>query len=117
METTEIKSNRQILRLRNGMKNSPVNFCEPYAILTNGNKVVDGVIRKCASYETFDPVAHFSQYDANDFALENIIAAGAFDMLKDAGSVSFNNMENADLVDAAVSGMEDVINNNVNNAD
>lgn len=115
---TKIKSLRHNERLRENRVFPKGSLHSSVEMVIPSQKVVNGIVRKCSESKVFDPVEHFNQFDANDFALENIIAAGAVDMLKDAGTVAYSNIENASIVDAAVSSMElSIENNNENKID
>lgn len=57
---------------------------KPYGIDGVEQVVENGVIVKKSTVNTFDPVANMSGFKATDFALENIIAAGALDSLKES---------------------------------
>lgn len=86
---------------------------DPYGMDAVQQEVVNGVVLKRSAVTTFDPVANMRGYKASDFALENIIAAGALASLKDSrlhyGSTSeiSDNLEGTiDNVIAAVNDAE-----------
>ena len=85
--------------------------------VVNSNYEYDenGYARKSSAVSDFDPVAHFSQFNACDFALENIIAAGALGTLRE-GVVNFNSrLMCAENADVAVDNILNFVDNNVNN--
>lgn len=57
---------------------------KPYAVDGVEQVVENGVIVKKSTVNTFDPVANMKGFKATDFALENIIAVGALDSLKES---------------------------------
>ena len=56
----------------------------PYEIDGAEQAVENGVIVKKSTVNTFDPVANMRGFKATDFALENIIAVGALDSLRES---------------------------------
>lgn len=58
-------------------------YSKPFEIITQESVNVDGRVLKSSKSIEFDPKEYFSQYNAEDFYLENIIAAGAVDGLKE----------------------------------
>lgn len=81
----------------------------------------NGYAHKCSETIEFDPVKHFASFNAADFSLENIIAAGALGLLKE-GYVSKSNLEyaedgerNVSAIDAAIA--DEINNNEVKNED
>lgn len=60
----------------------PVRFSKPYTIYDEEQVVENGRILKKTVVRTVRPMEMFVGLKASDFALENVIAAGAVDMLK-----------------------------------
>ena len=60
----------------------PVSFARPYEVYDSEQVVVDGRIVKKTVIKTVVPSEQFKGLKCSDFALDNIIAAGAVDMLR-----------------------------------
>lgn len=79
--------------------------------------VVNGRIVKKAVYRTVHPADNFKGMNANDFALENVIAAGALGSLREC-QLSYNSVgETSDSVEGAVDNMITALNAAENNAE
>lgn len=57
---------------------------KPYELDDVEQEVMNGVVLKKSTIKTFDPVENMRGYKASDFALENIIAVGALESLKES---------------------------------
>ena len=56
-------------------------------------------IVKVSKFKTFDSTEHLNKFCASDFALNNIIETGAFDMLKPTVMVDSNTLNVAEQVE------------------
>ena len=61
----------------------PKTLCQDYEVRGTEDVVVNGVIVKKSTIVTVHPQDNFKGMKASDFALENVIAAGALDSLKE----------------------------------
>ncbi len=91
-------------------KSYPKNLCQDYEVRGTEEVVVNGRVVKKSAVKTIHPQDLFKGFKADDFALENVIAAGALDSLKE-GYLSANTT--SELSD----GMEGTIDNVINAVD
>ena len=75
---------------------------KPYGIDGVEQVVENGVIVKKSTVNTFDPVANMSGYKATDFALENIIAVGALESLKESKLIIGTTSELSDSLEGTI---------------
>jgi hypothetical protein len=100
-------------------KSYPTVLVEDYQVRSAEDYVQDGRVMKRSTVVTVHPQDKFKGLVANDFALENIIAAGAFDSLKE-GYLSANTISELSdsmecSVDAAIAAVDAAEANNSNN--
>lgn len=84
--STKFNSIRFIDRLNDDTYNITPNVSEPIMCLASTKDVLDedlGVVVKKTVKQVYDPRTELKKYKVSDFALENIIASGAYDMLKE----------------------------------
>ena len=76
-----------------------VDYSEPIEVYAQETVMNSrGVASKVSKKTMYDPADAMSKYRVNDFILENVIAAGAVDMLKDC-SVKLGGLEAAECAD------------------
>lgn len=98
----------------------PKTFCQDYEVRGTEDYVQNGVLLKRSTVVVVHPQDKFKGMKASDFALENVIAAGAVGMLKE-GKLSINSVgELSDslegTIDAVIAAV-DVAENNATNSD
>ena len=89
-------------------------YGRPFEIISQENVNLDGRVLKQSVNTEFDPKEYFAAYDARDFYLENILAVGATDGLKEVKLVNgrLMDMERIDKYVAEMGEAFDFINNN-----
>lgn len=75
---------------------------KPYEMDGVEQVVENGVILKKSVVNTFDPVANMKGFKASDFALENIIAVGALDSLKESHLTIGSTSELSDSLEGSI---------------
>lgn len=93
-------------------------FGRPFDIITQENLVLDKKVVKRSNVVSYDPREVMSQYDCADFYLENIIAAGAIQGLKECqlyGNRLMTQEEVDKEINSFVDTMDEYVNNNVKN--
>lgn len=90
----------------------PVDYTMPYEVYEDEQTVVDGVVVRKSVAKLVNPKEFHKDVKCTDFALENVIAAGAVDMLKpvmlhDAG------LDTVDKIDGTLNEIMDQIDANV----
>lgn len=88
-------------------KSYPKNLCQDYEVRGTEEVVVNGRVVKKSAVKTIHPQDLFKGFKADDFALENIIAVGALDGLKE-GYLSANTT--SELSDSMEGTIDNVIN-------
>ena len=88
-------------------KSYPKNLCQDYEVRGTEEVVVNGRVVKKSAVKTVHPQDLFKGFKADDFALENIIAVGALDSLKE-GYLSANTT--SELSDSMEGTIDNVIN-------
>lgn len=87
---------------------SPVVFAKPREICDTEQVVDNGRVVKKAVIKVERPMERFAGMKASDFALENIIAAGAMDMLKPTVLHDVN-LDTVDQIDGTLNEIMDNI--------
>lgn len=113
-----IKSHSQ--RIAEPSLDYPKTLCEDYEVRGTEDYVQNGVLLKRSTVVVVHPQDKFKGLKASDFALENVIAAGAVGMLKE-GKLGFNSIgELSDrmegTIDAVIAAV-DAAENNVSNSE
>lgn len=70
----------------------PVSFKSSYTKLSNDLVAKDGVLCRTSIFKSFDTRETLGHITANDFKLDNILAIGAYDMLKPVYAPDTNNL-------------------------
>lgn len=96
------------MRLISEFKKCPVNYSAPFDILCTEDSFENDRVVKKTKVKQFDPAAEHSKYVASDFYMENIVAAGAYDMLKPV-KLSDTGLDAVDSLDIAVEDTFDAI--------
>lgn len=104
------------MRLVPEFEKCPVNYSKSFAILGAEDSFENDRIVKKTKFKQFDPAVEHSKYVASDFYMENIVAAGAYDMLKPV-KLSDTTLDNVDNLDMAVEDTFAAIDSNVKNND
>ena len=81
-------------------------YNRPYKVHSREQVTKDGYITSTMTYKTINPRDNFDGLDSRDFALENIIAVGAVDSLKE-GYMHVDNR--ADLSDSLEGSIDNLI--------
>lgn len=90
-------------------------YGNPYEIIGVTKRVVDGRVTKFNEPSVYNPCEAMARYDARDFALENIIEAGAVGELRNS-YYNATPIESSDKIDSDLAILDVVdLNNNVNN--
>lgn len=82
-------------------KKNPVDYSAPFGILGSEDSFENDRVVKKTKIKMFDPAVEHSKYIASDFYMENIVAAGAYDMLKPV-KLSADGLDSVDSLDYAV---------------
>lgn len=99
-----------IERLAQTEKSYPATFNRDYEVHSTEDVVVNGRIVKQSCIVTVHPQDKFKGLKADDFALENVIAVGALDSLKE-GYLSNNSLsELSDSMEGTIDNMIDAVN-------
>ena len=99
IKTGMMKSHME--RLAQAPIDYPKNLCEDYEIRNIEQVVEDNRYVKKSVAKTVHPQDMFKGFKASDFDLENIIAIGALDSLKE-GTLTGNTLNVADYVEGSV---------------
>lgn len=96
-------------------------YSRPYSVIGQEKVVCNGRVMTKSAIQTVDPKEHFAKYNAEDFYLENIIAAGAVEGLKECKLFGGRLIE-TEKMDSEIAKMsslmdENLVNNNVKNTD
>lgn len=94
-------------RLSQPHKSYPKTFCQDYDARGTEEVVVNGRVIKKSVIKIVHPQDKFKGITVNDFALENVIAVGALDSLKE-GYLSANSL--SELSDSIEGTIDNVIN-------
>lgn len=89
----------------------PVVFAKPYEVYDDEQVVDNGRVVKKSVVKAVRPAERFQGLKASDFALENVIAAGAVDMLKPT-MLHDANLDTVDEIDGTLNGIMDQIDAN-----
>lgn len=108
IETTERKGMlvSHAERMQYAPKQYPKHLCEDYEVRASEDVVENGRIVKKTVYKTVHPQDKMKGLNALDFALENVIAVGALDSLKE-GKLSANTL--SELSDSMEGTIDDAI--------
>jgi len=82
---------------------------EKYIVNENVQEEVDGVIVNRIKPVIKDPTEMNSQYKTNDFKLENIIASGTTDLLKESRLTTINMAENENKINELTEKIENYV--------
>lgn len=102
-------------RMQQVVGKRPVCYNRPYTVYDDDD-VVDksGVMVKASVIKTVLPSDRFKGLRVSDFALSNVIAAGAVDMLKPT-ALDDTTLTNVDRIDGAINNIMDMIDANDKN--
>lgn len=92
-------------------------YGRPYTVRSTEQQVDNGRILSKTVYKEVNPVDLFKDIDARDFAIENIVASGATDMLRPCPLLHGDALSMADSGEVAASALESAMNNAENNED
>ena len=84
---------------------------KPFEIITQESVNCDGRVLKQSKVAMYDPREEMSKYNAEDFYLENILAAGAIDGLKEVKLVQGRLMD-MERLDRTIDEMSFLMDNN-----
>lgn len=104
-------SHADAIRINNRPEFNRPSLNGTYEFVSSDYEMTDrGVAKKVSKKVLVDPKVEFSKYRVSDFALENIIAAGAEGSLKEM-SLSYGSMEAEDMATRLLDQIEDLENN------
>lgn len=90
-------------------KSYPTSFHQDYEVRGTEEVVIDGRVMKKSCVKTVHPQDNFKGLKADDFALENVIAVGALDSLKE-GYLSANSLsELSDSMEGTIDNVIDAV--------
>lgn len=91
--------------------NEPVRYYQrSYSVRTFEDTIVNNRVVKQMKYKTVDPADKFKGLKASDFALENIIAVGAVDSLKEC-QLNYNSIgETSDNLEGTIDNVISALN-------
>ena len=89
-------------------KKCPVNYSAPFDVLGTEDSFENDRVVKKTKVKQFDPAAEHCKYVASDFYMENVVAAGAYDMLKPV-KLTDTTLDAVDSLDIAVEDTFDAI--------
>lgn len=95
-------------RMSQSVCHYPKHLSEPYQVRGVEEFVENGRVLKKSASQTVDPKQNFVGYNVSDFYLENIIAAGALDSLKET-KLSDGILSASDNLDAQIGSLDAAI--------
>lgn len=104
----KIKNVSHFERMTSAVVYDPVVFAKPYEVYDDEEVVDNGRVVKKSVIKVERPSERFAGMKASDFALENIIAAGAVDMLKPV-VLHDANLDMVDQIDGTLNDIMDQI--------
>lgn len=102
------------MRKINAFKKCPVNYSAPWNVIGSEDQLLNDRVTKVSRVRQYDPAKEHAKYVASDFYMENIVAAGAYDMLKNV-QLSDNGLDSVDLLDGTVASVFADIDSNPKN--
>lgn len=110
VETEEVGMRKSHVDCFGYKKSYPTSFHQDYEVRGTEEVVIDGRVMKKSCVKTVHPQDNFKGLKADDFALENVIAVGALDSLKE-GYLSANSLsELSDSMEGTIDNVIDAVN-------
>lgn len=109
----KVLNQKDALAVNNRPEFNRCSLCGAHEFVQQGYSMNDrNVAVKVTKTVVIDPKVEMSKYRVSDFCLQNIIAAGAVDNLKDC-SLQFGSLRNAEIADRVMDSIENFENNNL----